>query len=130
MRVPCADTPDLMFTPGLVAVEAAKRLCAHCPVADRCAELGQGEQWGVWAGRTADERAELDRADDELFAVTATPVEVEQHGTRTARNAGCTCLRCIRAHTLYVREWRAARTDVTEPEASTAEQLDLFGRTA
>ncbi|MFJ9948331.1 WhiB family transcriptional regulator [Kitasatospora sp. NPDC091207] len=41
--------------------EAAKQVCARCPVADACREhaLEVREPYGVWGGLTEDERLEL-----------------------------------------------------------------------
>lgn len=52
ITLPCADNQDLYFSLEADDVAAAKRLCAGCPVLDRCAE--RAERWrpvgGVWAG--------------------------------------------------------------------------------
>lgn len=41
--------------------EAAKRVCARCPVIDLCREhaLAARETYGVWGGLTAEEREEI-----------------------------------------------------------------------
>lgn len=42
-------------------VAAAKAVCATCPVASECLEyaLGNAEVYGVWGGKSEDERREM-----------------------------------------------------------------------
>lgn len=40
-------------------VLAAKAVCARCPVAGECLEVGIFEPWGVWGGLTTEERRAL-----------------------------------------------------------------------
>ena len=58
----CLDDPDRQF-PGNVAEEiaAAKRVCAGCPVRDKCLgeALERRERDGVWGGLTYGERKNL-----------------------------------------------------------------------
>lgn len=55
--LPCwtAD-PELFFAESPASVEAAKALCARCPVRQRClAEaIRREEPWGVWGGELFD----------------------------------------------------------------------------
>lgn len=57
----CTDLdPDLFFTPE--TVDEAKAVCANCPAREACLRqaVNDGEEYGVWGGRSAIERA-LDR---------------------------------------------------------------------
>ena len=86
-------------------IQAAKDNCRTCPVLAECLEaaLRNGEQWGVWGGRTPAERAALRRsvvrqsrrtgepratvaelADEAARKFTADPVESEQTGDTEA----------------------------------------------
>lgn len=40
------------------AEEKAKRVCARCPVQEECLSwaIENGEQWGIWGGKTPEER--------------------------------------------------------------------------
>lgn len=52
--LPCwTQDPDLFFAESPVDVEAAKALCADCPLRASClAEaLARREPWGVWGGQ-------------------------------------------------------------------------------
>lgn len=42
-------------------ISAAKAICETCPVRDACLDyaVASGERWGIWGGRTAEERHEL-----------------------------------------------------------------------
>ncbi|MGY1773533.1 WhiB family transcriptional regulator [Blastococcus sp. SYSU D00813] len=130
--LPCAGDPDGWFRTDPASVQAAKAGCGGCPARDRCLQLAlaESEQHGVWGGLTPAERADLDRQPDELFA--ATRVEVQVDHSRAAYVAGVhgDCARCRAANAAFKAQWLAERTSVTPPEASPAEQLDLFGRTA
>ena len=60
--------PDLFFPRGRTGsaaelAEAAKRVCASCPVAGPCLEyaLATNQEYGVWGGTTEDERRSLRR---------------------------------------------------------------------
>lgn len=102
----------------------AAAICAGCSERAGC-EAGaraRGEQWGMFGGVVFD--LDGDAAD---FMLTGIPdvanVQLE-HGTRTRRNAGCTCRRCTEAHRLYVSRWRAGEGVVTRKQGSDAgEQL-------
>jgi WhiB family redox-sensing transcriptional regulator len=62
---PCRrEDPDMFFPhPGDVAGTArAKRVCAGCALTRECLELGRKEEWGIWGGLTAKERAGKRRA--------------------------------------------------------------------
>jgi WhiB family transcriptional regulator, redox-sensing transcriptional regulator len=50
--------PEVAAGPALEAAEQAKRVCRMCPVRARCLEwaLGNGAAFGIWGGRTPDER--------------------------------------------------------------------------
>lgn len=65
----CRDSaPDLFFPIGatglaLDQIEAAKTICAHCPVEPECLEfaLETNQEAGVWGGTSEDERRHLRR---------------------------------------------------------------------
>jgi len=55
--------PELFFPegaagPALETAERAKRICRACPVRARCLDwaLSHGAAFGIWGGRTQDER--------------------------------------------------------------------------
>ena len=53
-ELPCWSTdPDLWFAESPADVEAAKALCAPCPLRAQCLEgaLSRREPWGVWGGQ-------------------------------------------------------------------------------
>ena len=57
----CADLgPTLFYDPVPSAVLAAKAVCGRCPVTAECLghAVANGEQLGIWGGRTEAERAE------------------------------------------------------------------------
>lgn len=55
--------PELFYAESGSAVIRAKARCAGCPVKDRCLEWAlKREEFGVWGGTTARERAALRRA--------------------------------------------------------------------
>ena len=52
--LPCWTTdPDLWFAESPADVEAAKALCAPCPLREAClaGALDRREPWGVWGGQ-------------------------------------------------------------------------------
>jgi len=55
---PCARQPDLWFSTAAEAVAEAKRICVACPLADACAQAAcdLNPEYGIWAGRTPQER--------------------------------------------------------------------------
>lgn len=66
----CAGTDPELFFPersqgrGVAArLMAAKAICAECPVTAACLEsaISNNEQFGVWGGTSAEERAHLSR---------------------------------------------------------------------
>ena len=60
----CREIPPAVFFPSDgVGVEAARRICANCPVKEPCLEyaLATREKEGVWGGFTARERRRLVR---------------------------------------------------------------------
>lgn len=50
--LPCRRDPDLFFAEAPADVEAAKALCAGCPMRASClaGALDRREPWGVWGG--------------------------------------------------------------------------------
>lgn len=49
-QAPCRDNPDLWFSNNPFQKAKAKRICETCPLKLACAELGKGEEWGLWGG--------------------------------------------------------------------------------
>jgi len=64
-RPPCTGLADLFFapTPSAEAVQAAKNLCADCPLREVCGETAMThpdyQQYGIFGGLTAAERKQL-----------------------------------------------------------------------
>lgn len=98
-RAACLDEdPELFFPdsyPGTSDWETPRRVCMRCPVREQCDKEAdrQGEKFGMFGGRTPDERL---------------------HGTSAAyyrhRRAGeDPCARCKAAQAQRSRELRAAR---------------------
>ena len=53
LSLPCrVFDPDLWFADTQAGLDAAKRLCATCPIRLECldAAVARGEPWGVWGG--------------------------------------------------------------------------------
>jgi WhiB family redox-sensing transcriptional regulator len=53
LELPCfAADAELFFAESPADVEAAKRVCAPCPIRDLClaTALARREPWGVWGG--------------------------------------------------------------------------------
>lgn len=53
-QLPCRSFPaDLWFAESPADVEAAKELCADCPIRQAClaGALERSEPWGVWGGQ-------------------------------------------------------------------------------
>jgi len=54
--------PELFYAESGSAVLRAKSVCAQCPTRERCLEWAvKREEFGVWGGTTARERASLRR---------------------------------------------------------------------
>lgn len=54
--------PELFYAEGYQAIARAKSICANCDVRERCLEWAiRREEFGVWGGTTARERAALRR---------------------------------------------------------------------
>ena len=56
-----ADSQDPEELDDCSAIEFIEKFCNKCPVRDLCLKYAQeqGEQFGVWGGKTAKERREL-----------------------------------------------------------------------
>ncbi|WP_181139802.1 WhiB family transcriptional regulator [Streptomyces sp. Ru71] len=74
------EDPELFFPvgtsgPALRDIEAAKRVCARCPVSAPCLTyaLGSGPAAGVWGGTYEEERAELLRTPKDEVRRRSTP---------------------------------------------------------
>jgi WhiB family transcriptional regulator, redox-sensing transcriptional regulator len=76
-RAACrVEDPEIFFPEGITYLaEAAKRVCATCPVRDECLAwaLAHGVTDGIWGGLDEDERRALRRVDvlavDKLITV-------------------------------------------------------------
>lgn len=56
------EDPDLFYAESGTAITRAKQLCSTCLVRDRCLEWAiKREEFGVWGGTTARERAAMRR---------------------------------------------------------------------
>jgi WhiB family redox-sensing transcriptional regulator len=54
--------PELFYAESGSSIMRAKGFCAACPVQEKCLEWGvRREEFGVWGGTTARERAALRR---------------------------------------------------------------------
>jgi WhiB family redox-sensing transcriptional regulator len=54
--------PELFYAEGGAAVARAKSVCANCPLRPKCLEWAiSREEFGVWGGTTARERAAIRR---------------------------------------------------------------------
>lgn len=63
------EDPELWFPvgtegPAQVQAAAAQEICAHCPVAEQCYQLGLalGAKSGIWGGRWFDVRGKVPAA--------------------------------------------------------------------
>lgn len=75
-RAECAGMdPDLFFPAEAtgVRVDAAKAVCAVCPVRVDCAmhALNEGEEWGIWGGLTERARRKIRRGRARMSAVAS-----------------------------------------------------------
>lgn len=69
-RAACRSTdPELFFPVGstgpvLEEIEAAKKVCASCPVREPCLQfaLESNQDTGIWGGTTEEERRRIRRA--------------------------------------------------------------------
>lgn len=103
---PCASTddPDLWFDSNRRA--EAKRICAACPVADRCGTRGEdiNAYRGVWGGESrAPHNPGLSTTAPYLEYPHGTPERYRQH----VRDGQPPCGRCQIANTFDKREYRA-----------------------
>jgi WhiB family transcriptional regulator, redox-sensing transcriptional regulator len=71
------EDPNLFFPAArtvtmFVQLARAKAICARCPVRDECLRyaLGTGQEYGVWGGKSEEERKSMRR----LLRVSSTPV--------------------------------------------------------
>ncbi|WP_217231330.1 WhiB family transcriptional regulator [Streptomyces anulatus] len=62
------EDPELFFPigttgPALLQIEEAKAVCRRCPVTEQCLQwaLENGQDAGIWAGSTEDERRAMKR---------------------------------------------------------------------
>lgn len=63
-RALCSETDgDLFFPDKGGSASAAKAICKRCDARDACLKwaLDRNEQWGIWGGMSAEERAKLRR---------------------------------------------------------------------
>lgn len=85
------ESVDLFYGDGHDGVKTqatnrdAKKVCARCPVEDRCLEwaLLTGERWGVWGGLTARERGKMLAARERLRVTRPTRIHVTSTDVRT-----------------------------------------------
>jgi WhiB family redox-sensing transcriptional regulator len=106
-RARCRDVePETFFPvgttgPAAAQTQAAKAICALCPVKDECLEwalgAGSSSEYGVWGGLTEEERRGLRRQ------------QGPRHGSSHAYNDGCRCPRCCDGHARRLRAYRAQK---------------------
>jgi WhiB family redox-sensing transcriptional regulator len=78
-RAACVgEDPELFFPvgstgPALRDIDAAKRVCARCPVISECLSfaLNSGQASGVWGGTCEQERTDMLRTSRETAGSTA-----------------------------------------------------------
>lgn len=78
--VPCAANPDLWFSDSYGLQLQAQRICLGCPVRAMCAELGEGEEFGVFGGVLPGERHSR-RRERERFTVDVQKARARQMKT-------------------------------------------------
>ena len=120
----CKGRSDLFFVtvphsgriPGN-SYDAAKMLCAQCPVKADCLQAGMNEVHGVWGGLSPTERQDLRRSSGVRPERRPKPIE---HGTKAGyyaeKHRGIEhCQRCREAYGAARAEERQARTpaDIT-----------------
>lgn len=88
-RGACRDAePDLFFPLSATSasagqIEAAKALCARCPVRRECLDfaLATRQPYGIWGGTTEQERARLRRGGDRAaYRMAASGIDRVRHG--------------------------------------------------
>ena len=95
----CA-TSDVNFFPGRgnnKGVQAAKAVCAGCPVVEQCLAyaMSGGEKYGVWGGKSENQRRAL------------RPAREIVHGRNsTYQHRCCRCDLCRKASARYRAEMR------------------------
>lgn len=78
------------------AVDEAKAVCARCPVIEQCRETHQHEREGIFFGTSGNDRRRM-RAGRDPWRY---PSKAE-HGTRSRYVAGCRCVPCCDAESVY-----------------------------
>lgn len=85
----------------------AKRVCASCPVRDECLEYGMYEPFGVWGGKTINERRRIRAARRSVKhpARCGTPSGYNRHRALGEK----ACVACHEANSAAQRERNAER---------------------
>ena len=76
----CAEVGTKLFFPEKGAsTRPAKRICGDCPVAAMCLQyaLDEGIEWGIWGGKSPQERREIRRGKTRVRFAAARISEVE-----------------------------------------------------
>ena len=101
--------PESFFPEQGERNEAAKAVCATCPVTAECLQhaLDNDERWGVWGGMSEHERQKLRtrRYVRASKAECGTPAGYQRH-KRASEDA---CAACRQAHSSYIAEHRTPR---------------------
>jgi hypothetical protein len=113
--------PDTFFPEVGRNVREAKRICQDCPVRIDCLTwaLDHSERYGVWGGKTYEERKHIKMGRVELVEVEVPPLDMSKytcadgHGYRGYKR-GCKCHTCKSGYAMYQREYqlRAGRRDI------------------
>lgn len=108
-RAACGDRRDDLFFPtgttgpAEAQTQAAKALCARCPVCQECLQwaLDTAQDHGVWGGLAEEERRRMRRRPGRELA----------HGLAYRYDQGCRCRPCTDAKSAAVRKWNKTRKE-------------------
>lgn len=107
--------PDLFF-PGLGEdAEPAKRICAECPIRERCLDdaIERGEKFGVWGGKSERERRRIrrQRLQERSLAGTTVPCQVcgRLFVRRSNNHKACSDVCSLAAQRRRQRAWEMSR---------------------
>ena len=59
--IPCEANPEFWFSESPQDVAEAKAACGYCPVKENCADMGEDEEFGVWGGKSPEDRRDSKR---------------------------------------------------------------------
>ncbi|MFB7798964.1 WhiB family transcriptional regulator [Isoptericola sp. NPDC056134] len=110
----CSQTDPEVFYPSQGDhADAAKAVCAECPIRMRCLEVAVAnrEMWGVWGGTSQQERRRMIAGKPPVAKKQSARIEV--HGTvggfRRHKRAGeAPCAECSEAHGSWIEKIQAS----------------------